>query len=94
MELQPRYKFETYISAPTDKLFEKFRDRFAAIAVDVQNLRLWDWPDMTRPHTFIVARALYVRTFLEQHQLTGDFGRDDYRELCELIIKYLGGQVS
>ena len=22
------------------------------------------------------------------------FGRDDYRELCELIIKYLGGQVN
>ena len=25
--------------------------------------------------------------------MKGSFGRDDYRELCELIIKYLGGQV-
>ena len=25
--------------------------------------------------------------------LTESFGRDDYRELCELIIKFPGGQV-
>ena len=25
--------------------------------------------------------------------LLGTFGRDDYRELCELVVHYLGGQV-
>ena len=79
---------------PTDKLFKKFRDRFPGINVDVDDLHLWQWPDMSRPHTFVVARALEVREFLKEHLLTEAFGRDDYRELCELIIKYLGGQVG
>lgn len=48
---------------------------------------------MTQPHTFIVAQALEVLETLQGHLITEKFGRDDYRELCELIIKYLGGQV-
>ena len=55
-----------------------------------QQLRGWDWPDVARPHTFLVSRALYVLEFLKHHLLQDDFGRDDYRELCELIIKFLG----
>ena len=78
---------------PTDRLFERFREVFPGMQFDVKQLRLWDWPDQARPHTFLVARALEVRNFLCQHLLDDKFGRDDYRELCELIIKYLGGQV-
>ncbi len=79
-------------------LFQKFRDRFQYIPVNLQYLQLWEWPDLTVPHpphyVFLVARAQEVLTFLQRHLLEDDFGRDDYRELCELIIKYLGGQVS
>ena len=80
-------------AGPTDRLFEQFRERFPNIQIDPVQLRLWNWPEVSRPHTFLVARALDVRHFLQQHLLEDDFGRDDYRELCELIIKYLGGQV-
>ena len=59
----------------------------------MDNLTLWDWPDRSRPHTFIVARALDVLYLLQNLLLYNNFGRDDYRELCELIIKFLGGQV-
>ena len=38
-------------------------------------------------------RATEARNFCEQHLLTESFGREDYRELCELVIKYLGGHV-
>ena len=81
-----------YVSAPTDKLFEKFRERFGQINVNYQNLQLWTW-DNTRPYTHLVQRATETLQFLQQHLLDDDFGRDDYRELCELSIKYLGGQV-
>ena len=50
--------------------------------------------DTSRPHTFIVSRALEVRDFLTQHLPSGAFGQDDYRKLCELVTKYLRGQVS
>lgn len=81
-----------FSAGPTDLLFEQFREQFSAI--DTRNLRLWTWPNMSRPHTFLVATALNVRQLLEECLLTERFGRDDYRELCELIIKFLGGRVS
>ena len=58
-------------------------------------MHLWEWPlDFpTRPFTFIVNRAVEVRAWAERHLLFGSFGRDDYRELCELVVHYLGGQV-
>ena len=49
---------------------------------------------MQSPHTFRTARALEVREWAEQQLLRGLFGRDDYRELCELIVVYLGGEVN
>ena len=48
----------------------------------------------TEVYTFLTARAVEVRSWAQQYLLEGLFGRDDYRELCELVIKYLGGQVS
>ena len=83
-------------AAPTDRLFEQFRERFPAIPVDIDNLRLWPWPDdfPAQPYTFLTARAVEVRSWAQQYLLEGLFDRDDYRELCELVIKYLGGQVS
>ena len=42
----------------------------------------------------LVARALEVRSFCEQHLLIEAFERDDNCELCELIIKYLIAESS
>ena len=82
-----------FSSGPTDKVFEQFRERFPNIPVDLENLRLWKWPEVTRPHTFLVAQALSSRSFCEQQLQRESFARDDYRELGELIVKFLGGQV-
>lgn len=83
------------VSAPTDRPFEQFLDHFPAIPLDTDNLRLWTWPEdfPTLPLNFLATRALDVRAWAEQHLQEGVFGRDDYRELCELIIKFLGGRV-
>ena len=82
------------MAGPTDPLFERFKKDFEFIPVD--ELRLWEWPvDFpTRPLTFLANRGDEVRRWGEQHLLTGTFGRDDYRELCELVVHYLGGQVN
>ncbi len=79
-------------NGPSDKLFENFREEFANLPGD-RNLRVWSWPEMERPYTFLAAHACDVLNFCQHHLLTESFGRDDYRELCELIIKFLGGQV-
>lgn len=87
----------SFLTAPTDRLFEQFRERFHGILVDNNNLRLWQWPDdfpAHQPYTFLTTRAIEVKAWAEDHLMANDFGRDDYRKLCELMIKFLGGQVS
>ena len=41
--------------------FEQFRGRFLKIHVHPLQHKLWNWPEVSRPHTFLVARALDVR---------------------------------
>ena len=45
-------------------------------------------------HTFLDTRALEVQEFLQEHLLTERLGWDDYRELCEVVIKFLIIQYS
>ena len=61
--------------------------------MDPQQFRVLKWPENVRPHTFLYHKATDARRYCDWHLLTGSFGRDDYRELCKLIIKYLGGDV-
>ena len=70
------------------------KKKFGFITLDT--LLFWEWPaDFPKqPYTFTTARALEVRRWGEDHLLQGSFARGDYRELCELIVHYLGGQVS
>ena len=44
--------------------------------------------------SFLVYKASSVLDWAEDHLLKGCFGRDDYKELCELVVHYLGGQVG
>ena len=48
---------------------------------------------MPESDPFLAERAVAVRSWAEDRLLAGSFGRDDYRELCELIVVYLGGEV-
>ena len=82
-----------FIAGPTDPLYERFKKDFEFIPIN--ELRLWEWPvdNHAQPFTFLVNRAVDVRAWAERHLITGSFGRDDYRELCELVVHFLGGQV-
>ena len=58
-------------------------------------LEKWEWPcdKDIRPHNFLVSRAVEVLEWAEKNLFIGSFERDDYRELCELVVHCLGGQV-
>ena len=65
------------------------------VLIPLDNLEKWNWSEekTIRPCNFLVDRANDVLTWAEEHLLRGTFGRDDYRELCELVVHYLGGRV-
>ena len=39
-------------------------------------------------------KAKSVLKWAEQHMKSSSFSRDDYRELCCLVVEYLGGNLS
>ena len=75
-------------------MFVSLKKKFGFIPLD--NLQLWEWPEdfPAQPFAFTTARALEIRKWGEDHLLHGTFAKGDYRELCELVVHYLGGQVS
>ena len=77
----------------TDPLFERFKKDFSFIPQD--NLRLWVWlEDYTaRSLTFLASCSTEVLEWAERHLMEESFGRDDYRELCELMVHFLGGEL-
>lgn len=77
---------------PTDPMFERFRNSFNNIQRN--NLKLWDQArDDTRPFTWLKNEADRVLVWGRHHLLTATFPREDYRELLELTVHYLGGLV-
>ena len=77
-------------------MFTRFKKAFPFLAQN--NVKLWEWPEdsiyQNGPYCFKTSRAKDVLQWAENHLLRGTFPREDYRELCELIVYYLGGNVS
>ena len=80
--------YGAFVTAPTDRMFKEFSRVFKSLGVANLELQLWQRPD----NDFLVDRAAEVRTWGERRLAEGDFDRGDYRELCELIVHYLGGK--
>ena len=81
--------------APEDTMFKKFQEIFENLPQG--NYRLYEWPaELLHPLDFLTTRALEVRQWGMAQMQCGTFNqqRDDYRELCELVVFYLGGSVS
>ena len=61
-------------------------------------LRKFVWPadaeNATGPYCFLTSVAKDTLAWAEMHLAKGTFPREDYRELTELIVMYLGGTVS
>lgn len=81
-------------TAPTDVMFKKFQDAYQDLPPC--NYRLFEWPaELVQPFDFLTTRAMETLAWAENAMREGTFlkQRDDYRELCELVVFYLGGQV-
>ncbi len=81
-----------FISGPEDPLFEKFAVRFLEITIDYNNFSTLEL-DNTIPVPKTTQDALKTLEFLRRHLLADDFPRNDNREIAELAIKILNGQV-
>ena len=82
-------------TAPEDSMFKKFQQIFENLPPCYY--RLYEWPaELFHPLDFVTTRALEVRQWGTEQMRSGTFDqqRDDYRELCELVVFYLGGSVS
>ena len=81
--------------APEDIMFKKFQAIFESLPPC--NYRSFEWPAMlVHPMDFLTTCALDVLQWGTEQMREGMFNqqRDDYRELCELVVVYLGGAVS
>ena len=72
-------------------MFKKFQDIYDKLPPC--NYRLFQWPDLVHPMDFVTTCALESLEWGEAQLQNGTFSnqRDDYRELCELVVFYLGG---
>ena len=58
---------------------------------DPLNYQLWVWPNDQR--SWLFRKAIEILEWCRKMMEEGVFSRDDYRELVELIVIYLGGEV-
>ena len=76
-------------TAPEDPLFSKFRKQFKFIDTDLKHV--WVWPDES---DWRHQRATDILEWAEHHMKQGTWPREDYRELLELTVIFLGGVVK
>ena len=60
--------------------------------MDRSSLVLWKWPDDS--DSFLFKQAEKILEWAEERMVNGTFPREDYRELLELTVVYLGGTVK
>lgn len=79
-----------FVVAPIDPMFREFRKIYPSLVWNGNDLRLWSWPE--DPHDFLAILAGEARDWGQRWLAEGSFN-GDYRELLELVVHYLGGQV-
>ena len=75
---------------PDDALFKKFKDVFPFLTL--QDRSLWTWP--ANPNDWRHERASAVLMWADGHMQLATWSREDYRELLELVVIFLGGIVK
>ena len=76
-------------SQPDDPLFKRFKERFGCIALEDRNM--WNWPnDDDWRHQKAEQVLAWANTRMEHET----WPREDYRELLELVVIFLGGVVK
>ena len=77
---------------PDEPLFETFQSDYSSFGIDYSSLCLFEWAKDKLCPIWIQAKS--VLTWAEQCLKIETFPRKDYRELLQLTVKYLGGDVQ
>ena len=80
-------------TGPTEPLFKKLQDNWPALLpiIDMNSLDKFDWQAVAG--TELEAQAQNSLEILSHFLKEQTFPREDYKELCELTVLYLGGVV-
>ena len=80
-------------NSPGEPLFKKLQDDWPTLlsVIAMENLVKFDWQEVAG--TELEAQAQNSLEILSHFLRSGTFPREDYRELCELTVLYLGGAV-
>ena len=78
--------------APQKSHYKKFKQDWSSLELNKDNMKLFDWKEYQN-HGFLIEKARQSLGWAETHLQKKTFPRDDYKELNELIVVYLGGQV-
>jgi hypothetical protein len=76
--------------SPCDLLFKRFKEDFGNL--NQSNVKYWTWP--ANRDGFLARKATEDKHWTEDRLKKGTFPRDDYLELCELIVIYFGGRTG
>ena len=78
--------------APQKLHYKEFKNAWSFLNLDPSTLVMFDREKYAN-NTFFLEKAVESLQWAENHLEKKTFPRDDYRELNELIVVYLGGQV-
>ena len=77
---------------PEKSHYRKFKNAWSSLEKDTSNMVMFD-RDMYAAYPFLVEKARLSLKWADSNFQKKTFPRDDYKELNELIVVYLGGQV-
>ena len=72
--------------------YKKFKDDWSSLELDTSKMKLFNWGKYAE-QSFLIERAKQSLEWAECHLQKKTYPRDDYKELNELIVVYLGGAV-
>ena len=78
---------------PQKTHYKDFKNSWSSLQLDTEKMKVFDRKKYD-DNTFLIEKADESLSWAEDHLKKETFPRDDYRELNELIVVFLGGQVS
>jgi hypothetical protein len=75
--------------SPDEPLFKRFKDEFDSLE---KTFTTWKWP--ANKSCFLLKQGQTVLNWAKECLKSKTFPREDYLELCQLIVLFLGGDIG
>ena len=77
---------------PQKAHYKKLKNSWSSMELDQKSMKLFDWEEFSG-QSYLIEKAHQSLAWAEWHLKQSTFPRDDYKELNELIVVFLGGEV-